>query len=270
LILSSRAWQRASGPVPEQTKQDDPDNKLYSHFTPRRLSAEELRDSMLSVTGELNLKHGGLPARPKINMEVAMQPRHIMGSVAPAYQPDRTPDRRNRRTIFTERIRTLRDPMLEVFNQPGFDTSCEARDASTITPQAFTLLNSENSFDRALALSKRLTETNDSPDEQIKNGFRLALGREATPNEVGRCRAHYQEMLALHNTKEPEKVELPKYIVREMVEEMTGLAFYWVEDLDVYEDYVPDLKPWNVSAEVRAMADVCLVLLNSNEFIYVY
>ena len=55
-----------------------------------------------------------------------------------------------------------------------------------------------------------------------------------------------------------------------MVEEMTGLAFYWVEDLDLHQDHVADLKPWDVSVEVRALADVCLVLLNSNEFIYLY
>jgi len=270
LILTSQAWQRASGPVHEIAKEIDPNNELYSYFTPRRLSAEELRDSMLLVSGELNPEQGGIPARPEINMEVAMQPRHIMGSVAPAYQPDRTASRRNRRTIFTERIRTLRDPMLEVFNQPGLDTSCELRDASTITPQAFTLLNSVNSFDRALALAKRLADASGSPEKQIKHGFRLALGREASQLEIRRCRSHYEEMLALPENKEPTKVEPPKYIVREMVEEMTGLAFYWVEDLDVYQDYVPDLKPWSVSAEIRAMADICLVLFNSNEFIYVY
>ena len=58
--------------------------------------------------------------------------------------------------------------------------------------------------------------------------------------------------------------------MREMVEEMTGLKFYWVEDLDIYQDYVPDLKPWDVNPETRALADLCLVLFNSNEFIYVY
>ena len=51
---------------------------------------------------------------------------------------------------------------------------------------------------------------------------------------------------------------------------MTGEAFEFVERLDVYEDYVPDLKPWDVQAETRALADLCLVLFNSNEFIYVY
>jgi hypothetical protein len=40
--------------------------------------------------------------------------------------------------------------------------------------------------------------------------------------------------------------------------------------LPVFEDYVPDAKPATVSAETRAMADMCLLLLNANEFVYVY
>jgi mono/diheme cytochrome c family protein len=271
LILSSQTWQRASGPVPAPARQKDPDNQLYSHFTPRRLSAEELRDSMLLVSGELNPKLGGLPVRPVINMEIAMQPRHIMGSVAPAWQPSRTPAERNRRSIYTERIRTLRDPMMEVFNQPGLDTSCERRDASTITPQAFTLLNSRNSFDRALAFASRVrNEANGNVEQQLSLAFRLAFGRSVTRKELIRCQSHYADMLRRHAKQTPTPTKLPRYVIREMVEEMTGLAFYWVEDLDLHQDHVPDLKPWDVSAEVRALADVCLVLLNSNEFIYLY
>ena len=48
------------------------------------------------------------------------------------------------------------------------------------------------------------------------------------------------------------------------------VAFEFIEKLNVYEQYVPDAKPWTVDADTRALADVCLLLLNSNEFIYVY
>ena len=53
---------------------------------------------------------------------------------------------------------------------------------------------------------------------------------------------------------------------------MTGEDFSWTEQLDIYSHpgYIPDLQPWDVTAEVRALAEVCLVLFNSNEFIYVY
>jgi hypothetical protein len=54
-----------------------------------------------------------------------------------------------------------------------------------------------------------------------------------------------------------------------MVEELTGEMVHWDEDLSVLADYQRDLMPWQVTPEVRALADVCLVLLNSNEFLYV-
>lgn len=271
LIVSSNAWQRSSGPISPAIREQDPDNKLFAYFSPRRLSAEELRDSMLFVTGELNAALGGIPAHPEIHKEIAMQPRHIMGSVAPAYQPDPTPQQRNRRTIYAERIRTLRDPLLEVFNQPGLDTSCEQRDSSTISPQAFTLLNSETSFNRALAFAQRLTKSSKTIDAQLSSAFQRAFGRKAVRAEIDRCRTHYELTLKEHKRKGlPTKVPRTLYIVREMVEEMTGLTFFWVEDLDLAKKYVPDLQPEDVSLETRALADVCLVLFNTNEFIYVY
>jgi hypothetical protein len=58
--------------------------------------------------------------------------------------------------------------------------------------------------------------------------------------------------------------------VREAVEENTGEKFKFTEKLHAYHDFVPDLKPSDVDAETRALAEVCLVLFNSNEFAYVY
>jgi hypothetical protein len=53
-----------------------------------------------------------------------------------------------------------------------------------------------------------------------------------------------------------------------MIEEFTGEMVYWDEELALH-DYQRDTMPWDVSPEVRALADVCLVLLNSNEFLHV-
>jgi hypothetical protein len=120
-------------------------------------------------------------------------------------------------------------------------------------------------------MASRLAETDKAPAAQINRAFQLALGRPPTEQELKKCVAHFQQMRKLHQTNPPVPTHPPTYVVREMVEEMTGLKFYWVEDLDVYAgDYQPDLKPWDVSPEVRALADVCLVLFNSNEFVYVY
>ena len=273
-ILTSAAYQRAvAHPAPETLAKLDPSGTSYASFTPRRLTAEELRDAMLAVSGELNRAIGGIPAHPEINEEVAMQPRHIMGSVGPAYQADPKPAQRNRRTLYAERIRTLSDPMLEVFNKPGPDVSCERRDTATIAPQAFTLMNSPINHARALAFAARLEkEKPDNLNLQIVRAFQLAYQRQPTVDEMKVCDAHIAKALAHHRANEPVKVEPPKYVIRQMVEEMTGLDFWWVEDLDIYSSnaYVPDLKPWDVKPHTRALAELCLVLFNSNEFVYVY
>ena len=54
------------------------------------------------------------------------------------------------------------------------------------------------------------------------------------------------------------------------IEELTGDLYEFEDKLTLMEDYVPDLKAWQVNARIRALAELCLVLINSNEFVYVY
>ena len=54
------------------------------------------------------------------------------------------------------------------------------------------------------------------------------------------------------------------------MEEFTGQPFEYQELLNRFEDYEPDVKAWDVAPETRALADLCLLLYNSNEFAYVY
>jgi hypothetical protein len=71
-----------------------------------------------------------------------------------------------------------------------------------------------------------------------------------------------------HRQHPPPRTELPTSVKRHMVEELTGETVYWDEDLSVLKDYQRDLVPWQVGPETRALAELCLVLLNSNEFVY--
>jgi hypothetical protein len=222
------------------------------------------------VSGELNLKMGGLPIRPEINREVALQPRHIMGSIAPAYQPSPSPEERHRRSIYAYQLRGLPNPMLEVFNKPNADISCEGRIASTVTPQAFTLFNSQNTYDRALAMALRLKEEEKSLEAQMSRAMWLAWNRKPTEKEIEKSVAHAEKMLDYHLENEPVAQEYPVMVKRTMFEEMTGEEFSYTEKLDIYENYDADTKAWEVDAPTRALADLCLVLYNSNEFIYIY
>jgi len=286
LIATSQAYQQASRildfelPILDSAagnpkskiqnpKSIDPDNRLLWHFPPRRLSAEEIRDASLAASGELKRELGGPGVFPEINWEVALQPRHIMGSVAPAYLPSSTPAERNRRTLYAFRIRTLADPVHEVLNRPGSETSCERRDQTTVTPQVFALMNSEQAANRALAMAARLTREQGADAERIAAAFQLVYGRDVSPAEAEKCLAHIARMTEHHRVNPPAPNELPKTVRRGMVEELTGEMVFWDEDLSALADYERDLMPWQVAPETRALADVCLVLLNSNEFLYV-
>jgi hypothetical protein len=62
ILLSDTHRRAAAHPDPEALGRLDPENSSYAVFTPRRLTAEELRDSMLAISGELNRTLGGMPA----------------------------------------------------------------------------------------------------------------------------------------------------------------------------------------------------------------
>src|SRR5690606_2986865 len=87
-ILTSAAYRRSTAyPQPEALAAKDPDGTSLAAFRPRRLTAEELRDAMLLVSGELNPAIGGIPVRPEMNPEAALQPRQVMGTFAEAWEP---------------------------------------------------------------------------------------------------------------------------------------------------------------------------------------
>ncbi|MEK9984576.1 MAG: DUF1553 domain-containing protein, partial [Opitutae bacterium] len=137
LIMSSETYrQSTSHPNIKKLREVDPNNHFLAYREPRRLTAEELRDGMLVSSGELNRQVGGLPSMPEINMEVALQPRMIQFSLAPAYQPSALPEQRNRRTLYSYRVRGQPDPFLELFNQPNPNDSCEERVSESVSPQA--------------------------------------------------------------------------------------------------------------------------------------
>jgi mono/diheme cytochrome c family protein len=271
LIMTSRAY-RQSGQHPELEKlrEADPDNALLAYYPSRRLSAEELRDSMLRITGEWNPTMGGLPIMPEMNMEVALAPRMIQFSLAPAYQPTPVPEARHRRSIYAYRVRGLADPFLEVFNQPNPNDSCEARNASSVSPQAFTLLNSDLTSDRSIAFARRLEEESNSLPEQIDRAFQLALGRSPETEEINRLSSYIKDMNEYHSKHTPKAVHYPTQITRSLVEEFSGKPFEYEEILPAYEHYQSNLKPSDVEPATRALADMCLVLLNANEFVYLY
>ena len=270
VIMTSDVYRRSSAhPDRKLLGEKDPAGTSYAAFAPRRLTAEELRDAMLTATGELNATLGGIPNRPEMNLEAALQPRQVMGTFASAWIPNPLPAQRHRRSLYALKIRGLPDPAMEVFNQPTPDFSCERRDASTVTPQVFSLFNGAASHARALALAARAIKETSSDADALARCFALAYSRAPSAAELAACLAHWKNITALIANDTPTTPAPPREISREAVEENTGEKFSFTETLHANADFVPDLCPADVPLRTRALADVCLALFNANEFSYV-
>ena len=251
LIMTSAAYRRSSRhPDAAAVAARDPEQTSYAVFRPRRLAAEELRDAILAVTGELNPALGGIPVRPELNPEVALQPRQVMGTFAAAWEPSPRPEQRHRRSIYALKLRGLRDPFFEVFNQPSPETSCEGRDASTVTPQVFSLFNSAS-----------LPRPGPGPGRPPAAGVEDATRRRSTAPSAWRwaglprrarsqaCLKHWDAMTARHQSLRFVKSTPPREVLREAVEENSGVPFTFTEVLDSAADFVPDLHPADVDAD---------------------
>lgn len=271
IIMTSDAYRRSA--IHGNTKslhEVDPSSTSYAVFKPRRLSAEELRDAMLAASGELNPATGGIPCRPEINLEAALQPRQVMGTFAAAWIPNPRPEQRNRRSIYALKLRGLIEPSMEVFNAPSPDFSCERRESSTVTPQVFAMFNSQAGYSRALALADRSMQGTATDTEAIHLCFELVYGRTAKADEVQACLDHWRNIEDTFGTSTFVQEPQPLEVLREAVEENTGEKFTFSEKLFANADHISDLQPVDVDAHTRALADVCLALFNSNEFVYVY
>jgi len=256
-IMLSDVYQRASSHRQMQAvRTTDPNNDALAYYSPRRVEAEVLHDSVLFVSGELSPDIGGPGTIPDINEDVARQPLQRMGSSSPAYhyQASAKKRERNRRSIYTFQERSVVNPMIDVFDGPTLDLSCERRRASTVPTQAFALFNSRFSHDMALAFAVRLEREARNPTDRIARLFRLSYGRSPDTREMKFSLDSLNRLERDHRA-----APAPSKLTRKP----------WVPGARA-ADYEENLHPSDVSPETRALADMALVLLNSNEFVYVY
>ena len=153
LIMMSAAYGRSANATVE-ARAKDPGNGLLSHFNRRRLEAEEIRDASLQVTGELNLKMGGMPAVPPLTKEEMFG---MIGNPADNWSVSPDPAEHVRRTIYTLQRRTFQQPMAQAFDGPDGVASCPQRNESTTAPQSLAMLNGGFTIHRAQALAKAIT-----------------------------------------------------------------------------------------------------------------
>lgn len=181
LIMTSSAYRMSSHANAEALKVD-PQNDLLSHFDLHRLTAEEIRDSILSVNGTLNLKMFGPAICPPIPDEVLHgQSRPGDGwKVSP-------PDEACRRSVYIHIKRSLAVPMMDAFDSPQDDKSCPVRFVTTPPTQALGLLNSRFMQEEAGKFAARLARDGAGDrTREVALGLQLVSGRQPSQREVTR------------------------------------------------------------------------------------
>jgi mono/diheme cytochrome c family protein len=190
LIVTSATFQQSTtNPIAEQARLKDPENRLLWRANTHRLDAEQIRDAVLSVTGELDLTAGG--------------------EGVDASKP--------RRTIYNKVIRNTRDPVLDVFDAPEGFASMAQRNTTTTPTQSLLMINSKWSLARARAFANRLKKENSTDEGEIAaEAYRLAFGREPQPNEIAAAKQFLGKQINVVSAKAPASAEAAPFVGEKM------------------------------------------------------
>jgi hypothetical protein len=177
LLMNSAVYQQSSDtPSTQPPQHPDPENKLLSRMNRQRLEAEQLRDSLLAVSGSLDLQLGGktLPLR---NREFVFN--HT--------SKDNTTYESPRRALYLPIIRNHLNDILEQFDYPDPTMPTGSRNATVVAPQALLMLNSPFVMDCAARLASHLQKSAPTDDQRYHLATTLLYARPATPAETTRA-----------------------------------------------------------------------------------
>ncbi|MDE0736751.1 MAG: PSD1 and planctomycete cytochrome C domain-containing protein, partial [Pirellulaceae bacterium] len=160
LILMSATWQQSAlHPAAKQQQQRDPAEHFLWRAPVRRLTAEQIRDTLLSVTGELSSQVGG----PSVDAK--------------------TP----RRGLYVKHFRNRPDPFLHAFDVSGGLKSVSQRSQTTTPTQSLLMINGDYALARAGVLAKQLSTRKMLPAEILSEAFVLTWGRPPSAQELSKA-----------------------------------------------------------------------------------
>jgi len=176
----------------------DPANRQLWRHSPRRLSAEELRDAMLAAAGALDLSR---PAQPAVSALPVIEVRNNGPEAKRLVELGRAC--RNR-SVYLPLLRTLVPESLEVFDFAEQGLVTGQRQTTTVPPQALYLLNDSFVRRQALSLAEGLVgDSRVDSAERVRRAYRTALGREATTDEIVRALAFVLDYAAIAARESP-------------------------------------------------------------------
>ncbi|QDU92689.1 DUF1549 domain-containing protein [Lignipirellula cremea] len=156
LIMLSETYQQQAVVEQPQAMLADPQNRLLWRANIRRLDAEQVRDAMLAVSGELQEKTGG----PSVD------------------------DGAPRRGIYVKSMRNTRNPLFDVFDGPDGFSSVAQRNTTTTPTQSLLMMNGDWTLKRARKFAQRVAAVGDDPADQVDAAFRLAYGHPPSTSQA--------------------------------------------------------------------------------------
>jgi hypothetical protein len=202
LILSSHIYQiaaRYDSPDTQRAAAVDPNNELFWCVNRRRLSAEEIRDSLLAVSGGLDRTPGGPHPFPLEEDWRYTQHKPFVAD----YET-------RRRSVYLMQQRIRRQPYLEVFDGADTNATTPIRPVSTTAVQALYLMNSPLVHEEADRFAVRVGLAKREDRERIDYAHRLAFGRAATADEMAAGERYLAEASAALARSELARDEQPR------------------------------------------------------------
>ncbi len=163
-ILMSRTFQQSSAPS-KKALAADAGSQLLWRFPPRRVEAEVIRDSMLSMAGTLDARVGG-PSFRIFGVKKSYEQWNLVDNAGPATW---------RRMLYQERMRRVDDRMFSVFDVPDCGQTAPRRTSSTTPLQALSLMNGPLVVTQSQKLAQRIKD--------VDGAFQMVLGRKPAPDE---------------------------------------------------------------------------------------
>jgi hypothetical protein len=241
LILLSNVYQEASD-FDAKIAQADPDNQLLWRYPRHRMEAEAIRDSMLATSGLLNPQMGGPgvypPVPPGLISELSAT------AAAGGWRTEKDPAQSDRRSVYIFVRRNLPYPLLQEFDAANTFESCDYRKNTVTPPQSLDLLNNELVLDWARSLAGRVfNDSGLTPAAEVDRAFRLAYGRAPSAEE--------------------------QKIAENFLAKQTPVMVARLASSDEKPLMPTNLPQGMDQARAAAFVDLCHMLLDSNEFLYI-
>ncbi len=198
-LLLTRAWQGAAGSDPAM-EEKDPRNEFYWKFLRRRLAAEEVRDTLLAASGQLDLTPGGRHPFPPRGTYKFTQHRPFVADL----QTYAT----NKRSVYMIQQRFRRHPFLELFDGPDPNNSTPARGGDPTAPQSLYFMNNDFVHHQADALAVRVALAQETMPARVQYAYQLLFARPASPVEVQEASKFLAAAKPASGSEEPNRAAL--------------------------------------------------------------